>query len=160
MARTNQKYIPLISILVVGALLAGRVTSQWVKSRNVPAAEKGALVKWVPLEDAIGIASASNKPILFDFTAEWCQPCHMLDAQVFRDAELAAKINERFIPVRVTDRMQEEGHNKPEVAELQQRYSVRGFPTVVIADATGTERGRMEGFGGRDAFERMMEQAR
>jgi thiol:disulfide interchange protein len=160
MARTNQRYIPLIFILIVGGLVAARVTSHWVKSRKAPAGEKGALVKWVPLEDAVELASTLNKPILFDFTAEWCQPCHMLDAQVFRDAQLAAKINDDFIPVRVTDRMQEEGRNKPEVAKLQQRYGVRGFPTVVIVDSAGSERGRMEGFGGRDAFERMMEQAR
>lgn len=160
MARTNQKYVPIIFIIIVCVLLAGRLTSQFVKSRNAPPIEKGALVKWVPLDEAIGLASTSNKPILFDFTAEWCQPCHLLDAQVFRDPELAAKINERFVAVRVTDRMQEEGRNRPEVAELQQRFSVRGFPTVVIADGGGTERGRMEGFGGRDAFERMMEQAR
>jgi thiol:disulfide interchange protein len=159
-SRTNQKYIPIFFLVLVGALLAGRFASQWTRSRNAAEVEKGALVKWVPLDDAIALASASNKPILFDFTAEWCQPCHMLDAQVFRDPAMAAKINERFIAVRVTDRMQEEGRNRPEVAELQQRFSVRGFPTVVIADAGGTERGRMEGFGGPDAFERMMEQAR
>ena len=79
---------------------------------------------------------------------------------MFHDAELAAKINERFIAVRVTDRMQEEGRNKPDVDELQRRFGVRGFPTVVIADAGGTERGRMEGFGGAEKFEQMLEQAR
>ncbi|HUP47930.1 MAG TPA: hypothetical protein VNA04_03985 [Thermoanaerobaculia bacterium] len=65
------------------------------------------------------------------------------------------EINERFIPVRVIDRMQEDGANRPAVAELQRRHSVSGFPTLVIADA-GRERARMDGFGGKNAFERMM----
>ncbi|HYH08418.1 MAG TPA: thioredoxin family protein [Thermoanaerobaculia bacterium] len=157
-SQTNQKYIPVILIVIVVALVAGRMTSQWLK-KDPPAPEAG-LVKWVPLDDAMRLAATTNKPLLIDFTAEWCGPCHTLDAQVFRDASLAAQINERFIPVRVTDRMQEEGRNRPEVDELQRRFSVRGFPTVVIADAGGTERARMDGFGGRERFEQMLEQTR
>ena len=33
------------------------------------------------------------------------------------------------------------------------------FPTVVVADASGVARARMEGFRGRVFFERMMAQA-
>jgi thioredoxin-related protein len=37
---------------------------------------------------------------------------------------------------------------------------VNGFPTLVFADADGTERARMEGFRDAKEFERVMEQAR
>jgi thioredoxin-related protein len=43
---------------------------------------------------------------------------------------------------------------------LEQRYVVRGFPTVVFVDANGSEQGRMEGFRGRDQFERLVESLR
>ena len=83
----------------------------------------------------------------------------MLESEVFRNAAIARDINERFIPVRVMDRQQEEGRNLPEVAELQRRYDVMAFPTIVVADAGGAVLGRMEGFSGRIPFERMMAQA-
>jgi thiol:disulfide interchange protein len=117
-------------------------------------------VQWTDLDEAIELARRTNKPILYDFTADWCTPCHVLDAEVFRDAELAAVINDRFIPVRIVDRQREEGRNTPRIEDLQRRYSVRGFPTVVIAEGAGAERARMEGFRGRDEFERLMESVR
>jgi thioredoxin-related protein len=58
--------------------------------------------------------------------------------------------------VRVIDRQQEEGRNPPDVEALQRRYRVRAFPTVIIADASGNELARMEGFKGRSEFEAMV----
>jgi thioredoxin-related protein len=84
----------------------------------------------------------------------------MLDEEVFADPVLASGINDRFIAVRVLDRKQEEGKNAPEIEALEQRYVVRGFPTVVFVDANGSEQGRMEGFRGRDQFERLVESLR
>jgi thiol:disulfide interchange protein len=111
-------------------------------------------VNWVPLAEAEQRALAANKLLLYDFTAEWCGPCHQLDAVVFRDERLAAMINERFIAVRVTDRQREDGRNTPVVDQLQQRYSVKGFPTLVFTNARGEALARMDGFAGPDAFER------
>lgn len=157
MERTNQKYIPIAFIAVVLALLGGRLLSLALKKDAPPT--RG-LVQWVALDEASRLAASTGKPILYDFTADWCQPCHVLDEQVFQNEEVATAINAEFIPVRVVDRQQEEGRNAPPVAELQQRYGVRGFPTVVFADAAGNERARMEGFRGREEFEKVMERAR
>lgn len=157
MARTNQRSIPVVLFAIAIALLAGRVVLQTMKSKEVAAQ---GLVRWVSIEEGERLARATHKPVMYDFTAEWCGPCHLLDGEVFLNPALAADINERFIPVRVLDRRQEEGDNKPAVDALQQRYSVRGFPTVVFADANGDERARMEGFPGREGFEKIMESVR
>ena len=155
MARTSQRSIPMALFILALALVAARFIVQGAKQHAT-----GDGVRWMTVEEGLQLARTSNKPILLDFTADWCAPCHQLDAQVFQDPKLARQINERFIPIRVVDRQREEGRNSDEIAGLQQQFSVRGFPTVVIADRTRGERGRMEGFGGRAKFEQMMESVR
>lgn len=157
MARTNQRSIPIALFIIAIALVAGRITLQAMKT--TPAQQAGA-VHWLTPEEGHRIAKTTGKPLLYDFTAEWCGPCHLLDEEVFENTDVAAAINQRFVPVRVTDRQREEGTNPPDVDALQERYSVRGFPTVVFADANGSERARLEGFRGREEFQRVMETAR
>ena len=156
MARTDQRALPIALFIIAVVLVVARIAVPLLKS---DAPKSGDGVRWLTPEEGMRLAATSDKLILFDFTADWCQPCHMLDAEVFRNPAIAKSINERFIPIRVVDRRQEEGRNAPEVDELQQRFVVRGFPTVVFADRTG-ERARMEGFRGREEFERVMESVR
>jgi thiol:disulfide interchange protein len=155
MALTNQRVIPIVLVVVALGLVAARV----VVSLTKRAPSKGSGVQWLTPEEGLRLAANSDKLILLDFTAEWCRPCHMLDAEVFQNPVVAKNINQRFIPIRVVDRKREEGRNTPEVDALQQQYGVRGYPTVVLADRSG-ERARMEGFGGREEFEQMMESVR
>jgi thiol:disulfide interchange protein len=153
--RHGQRSIPITLLVIAVVLLAARIGSSTYAR---PEATTG-LVRWVSPEAAMDIVRTSPKPVLFNFTAEWCEPCHQMDQEVFADRAIADDINRRFIPVRVIDRMREEGKNSQLVAELERVYSVRGFPTIVIAEASG-EKGRMEGYGGRQRFAQMLEQAR
>ena len=152
--RRSQRAVPIALLLIAAVLLIARFTYAG-KEKN-----RHDLVRWVAPDVAIDRARDTGKPIMYDFTADWCQPCHLLDAAVFRDPAAAAKINERFIAVRITDRQQEDGENPPVVDALEKKYSVRAFPTIVIANADGTELARMEGFKGKREVERIMERVR
>ena len=154
----SQRAIPLVLIAVVLALLAARVVVSRMDANKQGSGDD--LVQWVPLDRAEELARESGRPILYDFTAAWCGPCHQLKAEVFRNERLAAMINDRFVPVRVVDRMREDGRNEPPVEALQQRFGVQGFPTIVVADGEGNARERLEGYRGADAFEQMMERFR
>ena len=152
--RRSQRAVPAALLLIAAVLLIARFTYGRDGER------KHDLVRWVAPEVAIGRARSTGRPIMYDFTAEWCQPCHLLDDAVFRDPAAAAKINEKFVAVRVTDRQQEDGENPPVVDALEKKYSVRKFPTIVIANADGAELARMEGFKGKSELERIMESVR
>ena len=153
--RRNQRSIPVWLFALVAILIVGR----FALKRTVlkPAArQKASLVKWVAPADAVKLAQQSGKPIMYEFTADWCPPCHRLEDEVFGDVAFATRINNGVIPVRLTDRMREDGRNDPEVERLQNLYNVRGFPTVIFVDGKGDLKNRMEGYGGRAAFDKQL----
>lgn len=148
---------PRILMIAAGALLVARIgTGIWeeqhpaapVERPGQPAAKE--LVEWQPLAGAEAAARALNKPILYDFSAEWCGPCKLMSAEVFADAKSAEQINTRFVPVRVVDRTQEDGRNVPEVRALLDRFNIDAFPTIVVYSPVTGRRESMTGYGGRD----------
>lgn len=151
---------PVLLLAVAAALLVLRVVlglhatpSRSTPPAGAPAAtpaDAGA-VRWRTFEAGLAEARATNRPILYDFTAEWCPPCRLLQQQVFADPDAATEIEIRFVPVRVLDRQREEGRNARWVDSLQARYQVNSFPTLIVAGVDGREARRIEGFMGRDA---------
>jgi len=107
------------------------------------------LVQWRDVAEGRSLARQLDRPILYDFTAEWCGPCQMLNREVFADKGQAMIINQRFVPIRVLDRQREEGHNSAEVQELQQRYQITGFPTLVVASPDESLHVSIDGYRGR-----------
>ncbi len=52
-------------------------------------------------EEAFNKARAEGKPVLLDIGAVWCHWCHVIDRESYENPEIAAIINEHFIPVKV-----------------------------------------------------------
>jgi len=52
-------------------------------------------------EEAFARAQAEDKPILLDIGAVWCHWCHVIDRESYENEEIAARINQLFIPVKV-----------------------------------------------------------
>jgi thiol:disulfide interchange protein len=108
-------------------------------------------VRWTDTDGAAAVAVREGKPVLYDFTAAWCAPCKLLDAD-WEKASVAERVNAAFVPVRVMDRMREEGRNAPGVAELQRRYEVSVFPTIVVAAPDGRLIAKREGYRNTEAL--------
>ena len=148
--RDSQRALPLWLPIAVAVLIVARVISSRYEVKSPVD-----LVRWVAPANAERILRATHKPIFYEFSADWCEPCHVLEDEVFRDAELAALINEKFIPVKVVDRMRERGRNSPEVAKLVSQFAVQGFPTVVVLQA-GREPAKVVGYSGKSDFEKFL----
>ncbi len=123
-------------------------------------AEGSGLVRWRPREGAAAAARSEGKPVLYDFTAAWCPPCHRLDTEGWGDFGTASLVNASYLPVRVVDREREEGKNPASIADLQRRYSVTAFPTLVVADPDGREVAKFEGYNGKESLVRFLEESR
>jgi thiol:disulfide interchange protein len=153
--RTKQRALPMWLLILTVLLIIARVVST-----KYPVTADADLVRWTPIEVASAAAIRSHRPILYEFSAEWCGPCHLLEREVFMDATLAAKINDRYIAVRVIDRQHEDGHNEPAVQQLMDRYAINAFPTVVIAAADGQPRDKVRGYQGRENFAAFIDRVR
>jgi uncharacterized protein YyaL (SSP411 family) len=52
-------------------------------------------------EEAFARARTEDKPILLDIGAVWCHWCHVIDRESYENPEIAALINQLYIPVKV-----------------------------------------------------------
>jgi uncharacterized protein YyaL (SSP411 family) len=52
-------------------------------------------------EEAFAKARAEQKPVLLDIGAVWCHWCHVIDRESYENPEIAAMINQLYIPVKV-----------------------------------------------------------
>jgi thioredoxin-related protein len=86
-------------------------------------------------------AKAESKDLLIDFTgSDWCIWCKRLDEEVFADSDFEAKIQERFVLVKL-DFPKNKELVTADVAKqneaLMAEFGVRGFPTIFLTTADG-----------------------
>jgi len=97
-------------------------------------------VDWQPYSStSVAAAIKAHKPIMIDFTAEWCIACRELETGPFSDPKVIKSMDgvERF---RVDGTKQTEA-----VKAAGKNYSVKGYPTVIFIGRSGDEAGRIVG---------------
>ena len=82
--------------------------------------------EWGPA--AFERARREDKPILLRISAVWCHWCHVMDETTDADPEVARRMNEWFVPVRV---------DNDERPDINDRYNLGGWPTTAFLTPEG-----------------------
>ena len=80
--------------------------------------------------EALAKAKKENKMVFMDCYTTWCGPCKMLAKDVFPQKEVGDYFNAHFVNVKMD-------MEKGEGIELQKKYGVKAFPTLLFMDANG-----------------------
>ncbi|MCW1884857.1 thioredoxin family protein [Luteolibacter flavescens] len=86
-------------------------------------------------------ADSEKKDLLMDFTgSDWCGWCIKLNDEVFKHDAFKTGVKDKFVLVELDypedkSKLSEETQKQNE--ELQGKYGIQGFPTILLCDAEG-----------------------
>jgi thiol:disulfide interchange protein len=90
---------------------------------------------WSPLSDsAIASAKQQSKPVIIDFTADWCVNCKIIEKEVFASPEVVPQLSDF-----VTLKSDMTNWSSPANSALQQKYNIQSLPAIVFLDKNGAE---------------------
>jgi thioredoxin:protein disulfide reductase len=176
LARPDNRFMLITAGVAILGVAMGAVHLDWsdegtfVKGRKgagIAAAVAGLALAWTSWEMPKGslmwqhdekiateLAKTEKRPLIIDFTAEWCAACKELAKETFSDPRVMEKaVAAKFVAVKVDATNDED----PQVDAVKGKYKVVGLPTVVIYDSTGKERKRFNEFVGPEPFLKAIE---
>ena len=98
---------------------------------------------------ALEQAAKENKPVLLDFTgSDWCGWCIKLDKETFSQPDFIkfAEKNLILVTVDFPRNTTQSADVKKQNGDLEKKFGVNGFPTLVLVDSKGKEIARNPGY--------------
>ena len=119
---------------------------------HIPAEE----IEWIPYTNrSIEQSVERRRPILLEFTADWCAVCKELDRKTYND-ERVVKVSREFTMIKVDCTSSDST-----CARQAKRFKVSGLPTIIFFSPKGKELHdlRVVGFIGTDELMKKMKRA-
>ena len=138
------KWIKIVPFALTAIMIAAVVSDEDnLAAKTVSAkvsAKSSTRIAWrTSFKAAQAEAKKTGKPILVDFTAEWCTNCKALDDKTYTDANVIRE-SRKFVAVKVdTDKD----------TAIAKKYNVSSLPVVAVLKPDGTLSSSFLGF--RDA---------
>lgn len=112
-------------------------------------------VVWeVYTEQKAAEAKAANKPLVIDFYADWCIPCHELDERTYTDPKVIEGLS-GFVRLKVDMT----NADNPESVKIAEKYGIIGVPTILFIGTDGkeVEGAKITGFVTPDEFLKLLD---
>ena len=93
-------------------------------------------IQWYTYEEGILAAGVKDKPVIMDFYADWCQPCIAMEEGTYPDLRVVREMSD-FIAIKVDTQKR---------IDIESKYGIAYYPTVVFLDAKGREISRHVGY--------------
>jgi thiol:disulfide interchange protein DsbD len=104
-------------------------------------------LKFQPFDQAIlQTARTQGRPVVLDFSADWCVPCREMEHTTFADPEVVREA-EGFVRMRANLTAE-----NAQTRAITSEFNIEGVPTTVFIDAAGKIRLRRVGYIGPSEF--------
>ena len=103
---------------------------------------------------AADLAAEQNKPMLLNFTADWCAPCQQMNASVYSEPWVVDALQQVVIPVKID--MTAPGQREQQIAG---QFGVKYLPTQVVVGPGANEIARHMGPAPPQSFVQWVENA-
>jgi thiol:disulfide interchange protein len=124
-----QRYLKWCGLVL--ALATGGAT------QRADARTKKASIPWkISFQAARDEAKRSGKPIMVDFHATWCPPCHLLDKETYSNATVIKEAG-KWVALKV------DVDTSPQLAK---QYKITAMPTIAFLRPDGSVAARFEGY--------------
>jgi thiol:disulfide interchange protein len=116
-----------------------------IKPKSMQAAKPKPVFANIPLSESDKTEIASGKLVLYEFVSDWSDPCKNMEQNALSNGNISRLVQSKFVPIRITDRVREEGKNPHWIANLQKRYHIFALPTLVVVDKSGDQKAALIG---------------